>query len=300
MRSAVVLAALVASATAARADDDTSLGAAPRRGELSRAPDNGAPKPGKPIATGAVVDLLDVFKDDFGNFLVAPKRGAFKSSDDVDQWVFYGDKKGVFQQTVIGSSSTNGGDYEWDIWSPRVRNMQNANVKLGAGELAVTCERKDASYKKRLLTQLPAEQAKAFVKATPFYPKLWQRSAHFLARDDDGLYFYVDRWSDDHGGQGFRVFAGMKGAMKEMTMTNVVSDSAGEIFATKGGDLKVVTKTDGHADARTPDDVSGYTAYWKKGGKKSDLTVLPLLPNRYLIYRELGIYGRLGVVCDDT
>ena len=70
-------------------------------------------------------------------------------------------------------------------------------------------------------------------------------------------------------------------------MTNVVSDSAGEIYATKSGDLKIVT--DGNSGK----------AYWKKGQAKSDLTVLDLLPNRYLIYRELGIYGQLGALCDD-
>ena len=42
-------------------------------------------------------------------------------------------------------------------------------------------------------------------------------------------------------------------------MTNVVSDSAGEIFATKTGELKIVTTEDGKA-------------FWNKGGKKTELT----------------------------
>ncbi len=40
-------------------------------------------------------------------------------------------------------------------------------------------------------------------------------------------------------------------------------------------------------------------AYWKKGGKKTELVQLDPAQNRYVIYRELGIYGTLGVVCDD-
>jgi len=40
-------------------------------------------------------------------------------------------------------------------------------------------------------------------------------------------------------------------------------------------------------------------AYWKKGQTRNELVMLELLPNRYLIYRELGIYGQLGIVCDD-
>jgi hypothetical protein len=30
-----------------------------------------------------------------------------------------------------------------------------------------------------------------------------------------------------------------------------------------------------------------------------ELTVVDTYDNRYLIYRELGIYGQLGAVCDD-
>jgi hypothetical protein len=70
-------------------------------------------------------------------------------------------------------------------------------------------------------------------------------------------------------------------------MTNVVSDSAGEIYATKSGDLKVVT------DGKTG------KAYWKKGQTKEELILLDAFANRYLIYRELGIYGQLGSMCDD-
>jgi hypothetical protein len=73
--------------------------------------------------------------------------------------------------------------------------------------------------------------------------------------------------------------------MKEIAMTNVVSDSAGEIFVTRTGQLKIV-----HDDGK---------AFWIKGGKKTELTMLEPIENRYLIYRDLGIYGPLGAVCDD-
>ena len=70
-------------------------------------------------------------------------------------------------------------------------------------------------------------------------------------------------------------------------MTNVVEDSGGFIFSTKGGSLKII------ADSKHD------TAYWVKGGKKIELTVLVPGDNRYLIYRSLGIYGSIGTVCDD-
>jgi len=92
---------------------------------------------------------------------------------------------------------------------------------------------------------------------------------------------------EEFGGPGFRVYVGQKGAMKLMPMVSMASDSAGEIFATKNGQLKIVADRDGKS------------AFWIKGGKKTELTVLPPPDNRYLIYRELGIYGQLGAICDD-
>src|SRR5438270_264459 len=40
---------------------------------------------------------------------------------------------------------------------------------------------------------------------------------------------------DEYGGKGHGIFVGPNGGMKEMPMTNVVSDSKGEIYATKRG-----------------------------------------------------------------
>ncbi len=268
-----MIAALVALATTAHADD-------------------------KPISTKEVADKLSVFKDDFGSYYVSPKPNTMKSEAD-NQWVFYGDAKGMYQQVIVGSSIGSGGDYEWVIWSPRVKGLANANLTLDRKVgMSVACEWKDRHYVKKTLTELAPDATKAFLAKTPFYPRLWKRSAHFLARDDDGVYYYVDRLSDEAGGNGFKVYVGMKGQAKEMPLTNIASDSAGEIFATKGGDLKIVTAA-GKDDVRDADQAKEAKAFFKKGGKKTELTVLPLMDNRYLIYRELGIYGRLGVVCDD-
>ena len=240
-------------------------------------------KPGekpKPIDAKKVADKLEVYRDDAGMYYVSPKLGAF--ADDKEQWVFFGDGKAMYQQRIVGYGS-DGKGIDWSVWSPRVKGMQQAGLNLQAAKPYAQCTQKD----KKPLTQLTVDEAKAFFARATFLPPLWQRQAHFLARDDDGTYFFVDRYQDDYGGKGFRVFSGQKGAMKELAMTNVVSDSAGEIYATKSGDLKIVTE--GEAGK----------AYWKKGATKNELIVLDLFANRYLIYRELGIYGQLGIVCDD-
>jgi hypothetical protein len=247
------------------------------------AADNKAPaKPGskKTIDAKSVADKLDVFRDDDGKYYVSPKLGSFP--DDADQWVFYGDGKNMYQQRIVGGGSDDKGR-DWYVWSPRVKGVQQASFSAKTGKPSIQCKQQD----EKPLKALTVDEAKAVIARATFQPPLWQRQAHFLARDDDGVYFYVDRFREEHGGKGYRVFSGQKGAMKELAMTNVVSDSAGEIYATKSGDLKIVT------------DGSSGKAYWKKGQTKNELVMLELLPNRYLIYRELGIYGQLGVVCDD-
>jgi hypothetical protein len=71
-----------------------------------------------------------------------------------------------------------------------------------------------------------------------------------------------------------------------------VSDSGGEIYATKSGQLKIIA-------AKKTKDAEPPKVVWIKGGKQTELTSLEPLENRYLIYRELGIYGAIGAVCDD-
>lgn len=225
---------------------------------------------------------LDVWKDDVGQFYVVPLYSAF-SFEDAGAWVFYGDGKNMYQQRIVGSGTGQHDSYEWTVWSPRVTTMNHAQVESVDNRLRLTCGLKD----KRVLTQLKADEAKAFFGNATFLPPFWERNAKFLARDDDGVYYFVDMLSQEAGGNGYRVFIGQKGSMKEQAMTNVVSDSGGEIYATKSGNLKIIT------------DNKASTAFWIKGGKKTELTVLVPGDNRYLIYRGLGVYGALGVVCDD-
>jgi hypothetical protein len=256
-----------------------ALGVAGHAAADGKAPAKPGEKP-KAIDAKAVADKLDMFRDDDGHYYVSPKRGAFTDGD--DQWVFFGDGKTMYQQRIVGYGADDKG-YDWTVWSPRVKGLSQASFAAKGAKPSLGCTQQDA----KPLKQLTVDEAKAVLARATFLPPLWQRQAHFLARDDDGTYFYVDRYREEYGGKGFRVFSGQKGSMKELAMTNVVSDSAGEIYATKSGDLKIVT--DGNAGK----------AYWKKGQTKNELVMLELLPNRYLIYRELGIYGQLGVVCDD-
>ena len=119
-----------------------------------------------------------------------------------------------------------------------------------------------------------------------FHRPLWKRQAHVLARDDAGTYYFVDRLRDEEGGKGYRIFAGPAGGMKELPMTNVISDSVGQIYATKRGELRLIT--------------SNAEITWMKGGAKAALTRVPVEDNLALVYGDLGVYpGGLGTPCDD-
>ena len=237
----------------------------------------------KPIDIKPVIDKLEVFHDDLGNYYVTPRVDTFKDGEDANEWLFYGDGKVMYQQRVIGSSMEPPDHREWILWAPRARSLTGGSIDLNGESLSVQCKVKDG---RRPLTQLKADEVKAFVQRAKFMPPLWTRQSHFLARDDDATYYFVDVLREEAGGNGYRVFVGAKGAMKELPMLNMAHDSAGEIFATKTGQLKIVANKDGKA-------------YWVKGDKKIELTVLAPADNKYLIYRELGIYGSLGAICDD-
>ncbi len=234
----------------------------------------------KPIDIKDGIDKLDVFRDDTGMYYAVPRLGSM-TADGLQDWMFYGDGKTMYQQRAFGYGS-DATHYDWTLWSPRVRGMIGAKIVEMSNSLEVDCSSRNG---KRAPAQLKADEAKVMLKHAKFYPPFWQRQPHTLARDDDANYYFVDQLRDDAGGNGYRVFAGPKGAMKELPLVNEADDSAGAIFATKGGDLKLVKGQDG--------------ALWIKGDKRTPLTVLDPAENRYLIYRELGIYGSLGTVCDD-
>ncbi|MGN6106294.1 MAG: hypothetical protein ACTHU0_14400 [Kofleriaceae bacterium] len=250
---------------------------------LAAATAHADPKPTKPkpVDAASVADKLEVYRDEAGQYYVSPKANAF--GDQTNQWVFYGDGKSMYRQRVVGYGLTDG-RYSWTLWSPRARQLTHAGLVLDGDKPYVECRRSDDGRK--MLTQLTANEAKALFQRATFLPELWQRQVRLVARNEDGVYYLVDQLREDYGGRGFRVFVGQKGAMKELPMTNVVSDTAGDIYATKAGELKIIAE-------------AGNKAYWKKGKTKEELVVLDPFDNRYMIYRELGIYGQLGVVCDE-
>lgn len=216
-----------------------------------------------------------VYTSEAGKFYVVPAKV------DLDGMVFYGDGKTMHQQRIIGGGSSGDGSMDFAIWAPRAVNLQQGSLTIAAdGGAVVQCNRE---HPVTLTPATPGESQRVLTKAA-FHKPLWKRMSKFLARDDNGVYFFVDVLRDT--GKGHRVFIGQKGAMKAMPMTNIVDDAAGQIYGTKRGELRIVAN-------------EGEKASWRKGKKEEKLTILDPGDNRYLVYRELGIYGQLGTICDD-
>jgi hypothetical protein len=239
------------------------------------------PKP-KPVDISAVRDQMIVLTDaDGGLYIVVPGK---------DSRLFYGvggKNKNLYEQTVIGRSA-DGSTGAWDIsvWAPRVSNVQPGSVgRKGDGTFRRWCGNKSDTP----LTAVPADKAKTIIDKGNFLTSAMIRRPYLLARDDAAVYYYVDVLREQYGGKGHRVFIGKKGALKQKPLTDVTNDDAGDVFATKTGDLRIVRDTT----------VEKPTVTWVKGEKRTTLFSLNLDASSALIFKDLGIYGFTGSICEN-
>jgi hypothetical protein len=196
--------------------------------------------------------------------------------------VYYGDGKTFHALRVIGSGATGRESFDLTFWEPRVKARYQASLEFRGGKYGVQCD-----TRKTELTALPRAEAAALIAGATFRAPLWRFRAFALARDDRGTYYYVDRQREPEDSLSFRLYAGPRGAVKPLKMVNVVSDSEGQIFSTKTGDLRLV--------------LDRHEAAWVKGKARTTLVPLPIEDNAALIYGDLGAYTgqRLGTPCDD-
>jgi hypothetical protein len=206
-----------------------------------------------------------------------------------DHPLFYGDGKTFYQQRVFGYSHNTGEvTASLNYWAP-TSVPRGGELSLEGGIWTVRC-----SDRKTPLIKLDEVESGKLLERAVFKKVMWKRQAHTLARDDDGTYYYVDslrddrphadQWDDPHPPTGFRIFVGRKGKLREQKITDTAVDSKGVVLTTRAGRLSV--------------DDSTKRAIWGKGKKRDELVYLTVEDNLLLIYRDLGIYGKLGVPCD--
>ncbi len=233
----------------------------------------------KPVDIKALKAKATVLKDAHGGTYVV-----FRGED---RKLFYGPTaKSLYEQIVVGSGS-NGDFYDLSTWAPRLTEVRYGSFAYKDDRTYVkSCGGKDDA----ILTEITGDKARAILEGAAFLSSAIVHVPHLLARDDSGVYYYVDRIAKLHGGKGYRVYVGKKGAMKPMPLTDVASDSAGEVFSTKSGDLRLVRQNEGSKD----------TMIWVKGEKRLELVSLDPDVNSAVIFKDLGIYTFLGTLCDNV
>jgi hypothetical protein len=195
---------------------------------------------------------------------------------------YYGDGKQFYALRVIGGSASGRESFDFTFWEPRVKARYQAQVGFRGGKYEVQCD-----ARKTELSLVPRAEAEPIIASATFHKPLWRFRAFALARDDRGTYYYVDRQREPEDSLNFRLYSGPRGSVKPLKMVNVVSDSEGQIFSTKSGDLRLV--------------LDRKEAAWVKGKARTTLVPLPIEDNAPLIYGDLGAYTgqRLGTPCDD-
>ncbi len=221
---------------------------------------------------------MALWTDGKGHYVAAVPYG---ESDD-NEFFFYGDGKSFYQQRVIGWSRNGDKSFDFTFWEPRVKARYMASFGENEGKTIVQCEERKTELKK-----LSPDETKAMLSSAKFMKPRWKHRAYAIARDKMGKYYYVDKQREPEDNMNFRLFAGPRGSMKQLKMVNVVSDSEGDIFATRSGQLRLV--------------LGKNESSWIQGKAETKLLLLPLEDNVVLIYKELGVYlGQpLGTPCDD-
>jgi hypothetical protein len=207
--------------------------------------------------------------------------------------LYYGDGK-KFVIVPADPSGMMSGDWFPDprFWSRTnnssfrgldLRTFSHVDLDAAKKRCAVVCGERTTAY-----SLVEPEQARPLLAAAAFEPNPRKWFPYALARDERGTYYYVDHGGTAETEKSFRLFVGAKGALKLQKMTNVVSDSEGDIFSTKSGSLRMI--------------LGKGQSTWIQGKKSTPLLPVPVGENLHMIYNELGIYTgeHLGTPCDDV
>lgn len=183
------------------------------------------------------------------------------------------------------------GSYFYDprFWDTDARPYRRIDMRPVSTLVAEEAQRRCAltcGTKTKQLKLADAATTQRILENATYRPRPDIRLPHALARDKRGVYYYVDRSSLKGQAKDFRVYVGKRGKLRRQKMVDVVSDSEGEIFATKRGKLRLF--------------VGKSEALWIVKRRKKKLTRVPIADNLPMIYKELGVYWgkKLYTPCD--
>jgi hypothetical protein len=233
----------------------------------------GDPKP-KPVDVTAFRDRLIVLEDaSGGTYVVLPEAGNSR--------IWYGTGKTLYEQ-ITTSYSADGDSWMVSVWAPRVANFQPGSVQKKDGAFRRWC----GGDSDLPLKPVPADRVKTVLAHVSIMSPAALRVPYLLARDDTGIYYYVDKL---RGATSYRVFSGKKGAMKQLPLSDLATDPAGDVFATPNGEMRFV-----HDAGEKP------TATWVHGSERRPLSLVDTDAASRMIFKDLGIYTFLGTLCDES
>lgn len=243
-------------------------------------PPKSASAPQHLVDVSAVRDKMTLLTDGKSHYIAVVPTGQ-------GEGVFYGDGQ-RFYELRSPSSGRNGDSWERSFIDPRFTEGGHEEgmgfVSLRDGVYKVSC-----GPRTTVLKPVEAAAAKSQLDAATFERSPRKYAPYALARDEHGVYYYVDHGYQKEEAKKFRLFVGPKGNLKQLKMTNIVSDVEGDIFSTKTGSLRLI--------------LNRGESLWIKDAKKSKLTIVKLDFNVQVasLYNDFGLYAgeRLGTPCDD-
>ena len=202
--------------------------------------------------------------------------------NDADYFLFYGNDQTFHAQRVSGGGASGRESFSYTFWEPRVDAGYKGSFYLREEVYKIVCDDRETA-----LATVDKSTTAAILGAASFSAPLWRHYAYAIGRDDDGVYYYVDRTIGDEST--LRLFVGPKGNVKQLSLTDSTVDAAGSVLTTTSGRLSIGLEGGKVSEMR-----------WRLDETSLDLTPLDLWQNRSFIYGSLGAYGkRLGTPCDD-
>lgn len=147
-----------------------------------------------------------------------------------------------------------------------------------------TCQLRCGERKIPLQT-MANEDIEALLLEAEFKPNPKTRRPFAVARDRKKRYYLVETGIEPDSVD-FKIYAGPRGRLKPLKMTNVINDSEGMIFTTRSGTLRLIIESD--------------QSFWTVGKRTRKLVNVPIRENTTLVYTGLGVYlGQpFGTPCD--
>lgn len=188
----------------------------------------------------------------------------------------------LFAQRVSGGSSEGNVAFDMVFWEPRAKARWQAGFGMRDNAYFLQC-----GDNKITLLPLDEPSRQRFLEKAAFFEPRWRRQAWLLAKDDVGDYWYADRLREPKGeASDWRLFAGPKGKLAPVPLTDVSADSDGELFVTPKGRLRR----------------SGNVVEWidPVTRQKTPFKDMPIESNAAFAYGQLGVYAQeqLGSACD--